>query len=55
MPTHAKALALGNECQITYRNPEGKLVRFKFRGLRDLNVVVDGGKLQHGAELTCTG
>ena len=33
----------------SYKNPDGKCVTFRFRGLRDLNVV--HGELEHGTEI----
>lgn len=47
---YEKAIALGKESEISYENPEGKLVTFVFRGLKNLVVVYD--ELEHGAELT---
>ncbi len=44
-----RAVELGKEGEITYSNPDGKLVRTRYRGLRDLNVIHD--ELEHGAEL----
>jgi hypothetical protein len=46
---YQKAMALGTAGEQSYENPEGKLVVFRFRGLRDLNVI--HFELEHGAEL----
>jgi len=46
---YENALDLGNKSEVSYENPEGRLVRIKFRGLSDLNVVYD--ELEHGAEI----
>jgi hypothetical protein len=46
---YQKATALGRESEASYANPEGKLVRVRFRGLSELNVIHD--ELEHGAEL----
>jgi hypothetical protein len=46
---YQKALDLGAEGDQSYENPDGKRVTFRFRGLRDLNVI--HGELEHGAEL----
>jgi len=43
------AMLIGAEGEQTYDNPEGRCVRFRFRGLGDLKVIHD--KLEHGAEL----
>jgi len=50
-PEHAyeKAIELGNLSEISYENPDGKVVRISFRGMGDLNVIYD--KLEHGAEI----
>lgn len=47
---YENALDLGKNSEDSYENPEGKLVRIRFRGLRELNVVHD--ELEHGAELS---
>jgi Domain of unknown function (DUF4288) len=47
---YQKALELGAAGDQSYENPDGKRVTFRFRGLRDLNVI--HGELEHGAELT---
>ena len=47
---YENALDLGKKSEVSYENPEGRLVRTKFRGLRELNVVYD--ELEHGAELS---
>jgi hypothetical protein len=44
-----KAFALGQEGDDSYRNPFGKLVTVRFRGLRNLSVI--DGELEHGTEL----
>jgi hypothetical protein len=46
---YAKALSQGQEGEIAYKNPAGKLVRIGFRGISELSVVYD--ELDHGAEL----
>ena len=46
---HEKAVALGRQQELRYENAKGEMVRFKFLGLRDLNVVHD--ELEHGCEL----
>lgn len=46
---YQKALQLGREREISYENPAGKQVRFRFRGLSELNAISD--ELEHGAEL----
>lgn len=46
---HEEALALGRREELRYQNGKGEKVRFKFLGLRDLNVVHD--ELEHGCEL----
>jgi len=53
-PTEAyeKALALGKQGNATYKNPEGRTVTIRFRGLRRLNVIHD--ELGHGAEIGFT-
>jgi hypothetical protein len=43
-------MELGMSGEQSYENPDGRRVNFRFRGLRDLNVVHD--ELEHGAELT---
>ncbi len=45
-----KAVELGVAQETAYENADGKSVRFRFRGLRDLNVIHD--ELTHGAELS---
>lgn len=44
-----KATALGRQGNATYKNPGGKAITIRFRGLKDLNVVHE--KLGHGAEI----
>jgi len=46
---HEKALALGRQEELRYENAQGEKVRFRFLGLRDLNVIHD--ELEHGCEL----
>jgi hypothetical protein len=46
---YSKAITLGHSSEADYLNPEGKEVKIRFRGLRDLNVIHD--ELEHGAEL----
>jgi hypothetical protein len=46
---YEKALVFGSEQESEYRNSAGHLVRFTFRGLRDLAVIHDG--LEDGSEL----
>jgi hypothetical protein len=45
---YGKALTLGKENEGSYENPERKLVRTKFWGLGELNVLHDD--LKHGAQ-----
>jgi hypothetical protein len=45
---YEKALSLGKEREITYRNPLDKLVRTTFWGLGELNVMHD--TLDHGSD-----
>jgi hypothetical protein len=47
---YAKAVELGTESEISYVNPDGKLVAITHCGLRDLNVI--HGELEHGTELS---
>lgn len=44
-----KALALGRQERLAYRNTAGEKVRIRFLGLRDLSVIHD--ELTHGCEL----
>jgi hypothetical protein len=46
---HEKARALGRQEELRYQNAKGEKVRFRFLGLRDLNVIHD--ELEHGCEL----
>src|SRR6516162_6964705 len=46
---YKKALELGKSQEMEYLNTDGKVVKVKFRGLRELNVIHD--ELEHGAEL----
>jgi hypothetical protein len=47
---YENALNLGKQSESSYENPKGMMVRIKFRGLRELNVIYD--ELEHGAELS---
>lgn len=47
-----KAVALGKQGNTKYKNPHGKTVTIRFRGLRDLSVVYE--ELRHGAEINFT-
>jgi hypothetical protein len=47
---YQKATELGTAGEQSYENPDGRRVTFRFRGLRDLNVIHD--ELEHGAELS---
>ncbi len=49
---YRKALTLGRQGNTRYKNPEGKAVTIRFRGLRDLNVIHD--ELEHGCEIGFT-
>jgi hypothetical protein len=49
---YTRAVELGQQAESDYENTDGKLVRTRFRGLRQLNVVHD--ELEHGAELLYT-
>jgi hypothetical protein len=49
---YQKAIELGTAGEQAYKNIDGKRVTFRFRGLRDLNVIHD--ELEHGAELSYT-
>ena len=46
---YQKAIELGTSSDQSYENADGKRVTFRFRGLRDLNVI--HGELEHGIEL----
>ena len=46
---YQKAMGLGRGSDQSYENPDRKLITFRFRGLRDLNVIHD--ELGHGTEL----
>src|ERR1051326_8553972 len=46
------ALKFGEECEMSYPNPDGKLVKSRFRGLAELSPIHD--ELEHGAELFYT-
>jgi len=45
-----KAVKLGTESEVSYENPDGKIVAIGYCGLRDLNVIY--GELEHGTELS---
>ncbi|MEO5924472.1 MAG: DUF4288 domain-containing protein [Bryobacteraceae bacterium] len=47
---YEEAVKLGAEGEGTWQNPDDRLVRKRFRGLRTLGVIHE--KLEHGAELT---
>jgi len=47
---YVKARELGKAAELKYKNTDGKVVRVRFRGLRELNVVHE--PLEHGSELT---
>jgi hypothetical protein len=47
---YEKAMALGKQGNTKYKNPEGRAVTIRFRGLKDLNVIHD--ELEHGSEIT---
>lgn len=49
---YEKALTKGRTEEISYQNPDGRLVTFLFKGLRDLIVIQE--QLEDGAELTYT-
>jgi Domain of unknown function (DUF4288) len=53
-PTDAykKALLLGKQGNTRYKNPEGRAVTIRFRGLKNLDVIHD--ELDHGAEIGFT-
>lgn len=46
---YEKAIEVGTAGEQSYENMDGKRVTFRFRGLRDLNVIL--GELEHGTEL----
>lgn len=46
---YEKAHELGKKSEVSYDNPNGRLVQIKFKGLSELNVIYD--ELEHGAEL----
>jgi hypothetical protein len=45
-----KAIAVGKQGNTKYKNPEGKTVAIKFRGLKNLDVIHD--ELAHGGEIS---
>ncbi len=49
---HGKAVALGKRGNTKYKNPEGKTVTIKFRGLSELDVIHE--ELEDGAEISFT-
>jgi hypothetical protein len=46
---YRKALAWGKQGNTRYKNPAGKMVTIKFRGLAELDVIHD--ELEHGSEI----
>lgn len=48
---YQKAMELGTANEASWENIDGKHVTFRFRGLRDLNVILSS-KLEHGVELS---
>jgi Domain of unknown function (DUF4288) len=48
---YQKAIELGTSNEASWENIDGKRVTFRFRGLRDLNVILSR-KLEHGVELS---
>jgi hypothetical protein len=44
-----RAHDIGKKSEISYQNPQGRLVQIKFKGLSELNVIYE--KLEDGAEL----
>jgi hypothetical protein len=48
---YAKAIKYGREEEISYKNLDGNLVSFKFRGLSNLDVIHE--ELEDGAEISC--
>jgi len=44
-----KANKIGKECATSYKNTDGKKVKFTFRGIRDLYELIDG--VSDGAEI----
>ena len=46
---YRKAVALGNQAEVSYQNPSGMLVKTRFWGLSELAVIHD--ELADGAEL----
>ena len=46
---YQKALKLGRQANQTWKNPDGKRVRHRFVGLRDLDVIYE--PLEHGCEI----
>lgn len=49
---YERSLQLGKESEVSYRNPSGKTVSIKFRGIADLDVI--GRELEHGTEILFT-
>jgi uncharacterized protein DUF4288 len=49
---YSKAIAFGKKGNTTYKNPEGRTVTIRFRGLRNLDVIHD--ELEHGSEIGFT-
>ena len=48
---YQEAVELGTANEVSWENADGKRVTFRFRGLRDLNVIISS-KLEHGVELS---
>ena len=48
---YEKAIELGTAHEASWENIDGKHVTYRFRGLRDLNVIISS-KLEHGVELS---
>jgi hypothetical protein len=48
---YQKAMEIGTSHEASLENVDGKCVTFRFRGLRDLNVIISS-KLEHGVELS---
>jgi hypothetical protein len=46
---HEKAVAVGKRGNTKYKNPAGKMVAIRFRGLKELSVIHD--ELEHGSEI----
>ena len=46
---YQKAVEIGKQANQTWKNPDGKRVRHRFLGLRDLDVISE--PLEHGCEI----